>query len=146
MAASLLEGRPARARLAVAAAALPLALFGLRWSATAAAAPQGRLPDRTLAERIGCGSAGGAASPDGADRTGDVISVRVDPTAVVEIDRFGTPIAAMTNTGCAPRPGDDLFIRNPDGTVEPVAAIDPPAHGWTGDFTRAGVYRLQHAP
>jgi hypothetical protein len=65
--------------------------------------PTGRVPS-------GSGSTAGGA-------LGQVVSVAVPPTAFIDTDARGRVVSATTNTGCPPRPTDDLWYRAPDGTI-----------------------------
>ena len=78
--------------------------------------------------------AGGSSS----SRTQTVV-VRTPATAMIRVDARGGVLAAWTNTGCAPRVGDDLWVLRPDGTitVAPPSIVDRP---WRGDFSHAGVF------
>jgi hypothetical protein len=68
------------------------------------------------------------------------ISVTAPATALLRVDHGGHVVAAATNTGCAPRPGDDLFYVRPDGTVEPTPTSELAHRRWFGDFTEPGVF------
>jgi hypothetical protein len=66
----------------------------------------------------------------------------VPRTALLELDTSGQIVAAATNTGCAPRPGDDVYVRTAGGDL---GVGDPAllARAWVGDFRKAGVYQPQ---
>lgn len=66
------------------------------------------------------------------------ITVTVEPTSLLRIDQDGRVSAAATNTGCAPRATDHLFVVQADGSLRPAEGIDVDAIAWTGDFTRYG--------
>lgn len=70
------------------------------------------------------------------------VAVSVPRTALLEIDAVGEVVAAATNTGCAPRPGDDVYVRTASGDL---VAGDPAllTRTWVGDFREAGVYQPQ---
>ena len=70
----------------------------------------------------------------------DVIPVvmRIEPTALLKVDADGTVVAAETNTGCAPRATDLLYVVADDGTLTPADGIDVTTVAWTGDFTQFG--------
>ena len=139
--------------LATGAVAFPA--FGIGRSASApsalsdpAAAAAALRP--TLIERTACvsdeaaetraqvstaGSSGGEVS--------QALEVRVPRIAMVSYDRADRIDAVATNTGCAPRPGDEVYIVLDDGNL--VAAPDFALDGieWLGDFTAAGVFQAQ---
>jgi hypothetical protein len=71
------------------------------------------------------------------------INVAVPATALIRIDHAGRIAAALTNTGCAPRTGDDIYIVRADGSVDPTPIHELPSPQWFGDFTVAGVYVSQ---
>lgn len=66
------------------------------------------------------------------------VVVRIEPTALLKVDAAGTVIAAETNTGCAPRATDLLYVVADDGTLTPAEGIDVTTVAWTGDFTQFG--------
>lgn len=69
------------------------------------------------------------------------VSVIVPPTAIVHLDGDGRVVAAMTNTGCAPAAGDDLYVSSPGRTDLERAAWETVAdHDWLGDFSLPGVF------
>jgi hypothetical protein len=70
------------------------------------------------------------------------VAVRVPRTALLEVDAAGQVVAVATNTGCAPRSGDDVYVRTASGAL---VAGDPAllARAWVGDFREAGVYQPQ---
>ncbi|MEY4231699.1 MAG: hypothetical protein RLZZ362_2548, partial [Actinomycetota bacterium] len=70
--------------------------------------------------------------------------VPVPRLAIIRLDASGSVASAMTNTGCAPRPADDIYLADTAGTFvneDPVHEL--PNHVWVGDFTRRGVYQPQ---
>lgn len=95
-------------------------------------------------------SVGCAPSPDdttsvrGAD--GDMaVTVRVPGIAVLRVNRDGRVTAAMTNTGCAPQAGDEVYVFLPDGTMSECTSIDVGAMVWSGDFSQPGAYQPQRS-
>jgi hypothetical protein len=78
-----------------------------------------------------------SAAPAGA---GQQMSVSVPAVAMVRLDDAGAVVEAATNTGCAPRAGDAVYVVQADGSLEPAAL---PAVDWVGDFTQAGVFQPQ---
>lgn len=75
-------------------------------------------------------------TPDGDDTIPVVL--RIEPTALLKVSDDGTVLAAETNTGCAPRATDLLYVVADDGSLSPAVGIDVTAVVWTGDFTRFG--------
>jgi hypothetical protein len=74
------------------------------------------------------------------------IAVSVPAIALVKVDRLGRVLAAMTNTGRAPRTGDELWLVLPDGSIEaasPVEASGLANYRWVGDFGSPGVFIAQ---
>ena len=67
-----------------------------------------------------------------------------NPMVLLRVDGSGRVIGAATNTGCAPRHGDDVFYVRPDGTVVPAPAGAVDACDWVGDFTAADGFQPQH--
>jgi cytoskeletal protein RodZ len=80
---------------------------------------------------------------DASDREQSV-SVMVPSVAVVRMDKSGTMMSAMTNTGCAPRMGDQLFSVQADGSLKTMSSTMLVTQQWVGDFTQPGVYVAQH--
>ncbi|MEX0846332.1 MAG: hypothetical protein WD023_01015 [Ilumatobacteraceae bacterium] len=93
----------------------------------------------TLVERVRCDRPTPASmSDESAGGTGQNLTVTVPATALLTLDNDGAVVAATTNTGCAPRSSDNLYLVMPDGSV--TEATEPlPTHSWIGDFTSAGV-------
>jgi hypothetical protein len=93
-------------------------------------------------------SDGTAAAPSSAASQGggmsQSITVTVPRLAIIRLDASGGVASAMTNTGCAPRPVDDVYLVDALGTfVNEDPAHELPNHVWVGDFTRRGVYQPQ---
>ena len=143
------KGRTGRAwwlTPSVAAAAAPLAVVTLcigpivgegRHDAAASGRP-------TLVEAQGCA----AVSPDpprtdDPASTGQTVRVVVPATALLQIDGHGTVVGASTNTGCAPRPTDQVVDVHPDGSAQPVPSSSVTGVRWVGDFTQPGVVQPQ---
>lgn len=63
------------------------------------------------------------------------VTVSVPRTAIVDVDHAGRVVSAATNTGCRPRPGDDVYVRRPDGTIVPAPPGAFAGMAWRGDFT-----------
>lgn len=64
-----------------------------------------------------------------------VVKTSITPMVWLEVDEAGRLIAAATNTGCAPRSGEDMVVRRPDRSVVKDASIDLDSVQWVGDFT-----------
>jgi hypothetical protein len=100
-----------------------------------------------LIERAHCGRTSAVdsharrASPSGLHQ--DVV-VTVPRTAMIRVDARGIVRAAATNTGCAPRAGDDFFVIAPDGSVKAARADDFAKQHWSGNFKTPGEYVDQH--
>ncbi len=68
------------------------------------------------------------------------ISVVVPRTVLVHLDRSGRVTRATTNTGCAPRVADDVYVIRANGSVG-AAPSSLVAHvRWVQQGTRSGVY------
>jgi len=113
----------------------------------ASAAPNAEPAERpalVLVEDTTCASPTTDATPDPA--AGSVtIHVTIPPVAWLEVDETGRLIAAATNTGCAPRTGDEVFVRRPDRTLVEVT-VDLDTIAWVGDFTQPAVLVPQTDP
>lgn len=72
----------------------------------------------------------------------ETITLTIEPTSLVKVDERGRVLAAETNTGCAPRRGDHVYVVHQDGTLEDAPTFDVALVRWTGDFTQFG-YQLQ---
>jgi hypothetical protein len=98
-----------------------------------------------LIERPACaGDAADAATDDASAGIADAVqavSVRVPRVALIRLDRDGRIAAVATNTGCAPRPGDQVYIEQADGSLVRSATL--PTADWQGDFRSAGEYQAQ---
>lgn len=66
------------------------------------------------------------------------VTVRIEPTSLLRLDADGHVMAAETNTGCAPRGTDRLFIVHDDGSLTEAPGFDVASVAWTGDFTQFG--------
>ena len=71
------------------------------------------------------------------------VTVQVPATVLLKLDAAGHVVEAATNSGCAPRLTDDVYLIDPDGTVHAADANVLLGHQWVGDFTAAGVYQRQ---
>lgn len=138
-------GPPVAAPLRRLAAVLVGGILGAGAFAGLAAAGVVPAPDRpsrppheagTLVERPGCAVAEPTGSPgDGTDQR---VAVTVRPTALIGVDARGRVVDAWTNTGCAPRTTDDVYLRGADGTIR-AGGRDLADRAWTGDFRRPGI-------
>ena len=135
--------------LATGAVALPA--FGIGRSAPAPSAPSAAAAAvrPTLIERAACVSDEAADTPaqvsaaGGGGEVSQALEVRVPRIAMVSYDSGDRIAAVATNTGCAPRAGDEVYVVLDDGNL--VAAPDFALDGieWRGDFTAAGVFQAQ---
>lgn len=71
------------------------------------------------------------------------LSVVVPAVTMLRTDHTGRVVAAATNTGCAPAPGDLVYEYAADGSVRPRPDIDVAARPWVGDFTEPAVFQPQ---
>ncbi len=71
------------------------------------------------------------------------VVVRVPATTFLRLDRSGRVTAAATNTGCAPRSTDQIYVARADGTLRRTSSIHVDHYRWTGDFTVAARYQMQ---
>jgi len=93
-------------------------------------------PDGTAAVAPPAASQGGGMS--------QTITVTVPRLAIIRLDASGSVASAMTNTGCAPRTADDIYLVDAAGTfLNEDPAHELPNHVWVGDFTRRGVHQPQ---
>jgi hypothetical protein len=74
------------------------------------------------------------------------MAVSVPRTVLLRVDSSGQVTAAATNTGCAPRKLEDVFVFRLDGTVSPDTDFDVDACAWTGDFSVPGQFQDQSCP
>jgi hypothetical protein len=70
-------------------------------------------------------------------------SVQLAATDFLRIDKSGKVVSAATNTGCAPRVGDEVFVFRPNGNIDATTKFDVTTCRWTGDFTIAGRFQPQ---
>ncbi len=132
---------------AVAGLAVSLMALVIGANGSDASRGAGGRPPAQLIERAGCDRAvreSGSAKPT--DVRGDsrpVVSIIVPATALIRLDHAGHVLAVATNTGCAPRPGDDHFYLRFDGTVEQTSITRLAHRRWIGDFTTSGVFVSQ---
>ena len=114
---------------------------------------------RPLVESQGCG--GGAqhdrqgsidgrparspGSPSGATTAvvQQTVAVSIPAVALLRVDERGRITAAATNTGCAPRAGDEVYLLQPDGTAVQTSSVDVARIAWRGDFRTPGDYQRQ---
>jgi hypothetical protein len=100
----------------------------------ATAAP-GAVP---LLEDAACGAP--AAESSGRTEGGRAtVSVDLPGTAVLLVDARQRVTGAWTNTGCAPRPHDDVWVQEADGSLRRADATGVIAVQWRGDFRHRGV-------
>ena len=94
-----------------------------------------------LIERAGCTqrstSSGGAV--DSAAPNTQKITVTVPGVALLHTDHRNHILSATTNTGCAPRPTDQLSFVRPDGSIVEAPTTELAHRRWIGNFTNPGV-------
>jgi hypothetical protein len=69
------------------------------------------------------------------------VSVTVPAVVLLRVDGAGRVVAASTNTGCAPRAGDEVYTVQGDGSLTRTPVL--PMIDWRGDFTVIGVFQPQ---
>ena len=98
------------------------------------------------------GSTGGAADaavegrsprPTSSGERAQQVLVGVPRTTMIRLDSSGRVVAAWTNTGCAPRPTDEVWLMGPDGSITAAVSTKIVDRSWHGDFSRPGVFVLQ---
>jgi hypothetical protein len=72
----------------------------------------------------------------------ETITLTIEPTSLLAVDAQGRVTAAETNTGCAPRPGDHLYLVHPDGNLTEATGLDVTRLHFTGDFTLFGYHSI----
>ncbi len=72
------------------------------------------------------------------------VSVRIEPTSLLKLDSDGHVLAAETNTGCAPRVTDHIYVVLRNGNLVENRKVDVSKVTWTGDFTQFGFIIQQH--
>ena len=92
-------------------------------------------PDASIDERTA------ARQPSG--QRAQQVLVGVPRTAMIRLDSSGRVVAAWTNTGCAPRPTDEVWLRGADGSITAAGSTEIADREWQGDFSRPGVFVLQ---
>ena len=104
----------------------------------------------SLVEAPECAGPAADAAETSAEAAGDDGSVAVQqlvvvvpPTVIVRVDSNGQLVSVSTNTGCAPRPADEWWAMQPDGTAARTSAASFDRQQWVGDFTQTGVAQTQ---
>jgi hypothetical protein len=72
------------------------------------------------------------------------VVVRIEPTSLLKLDSDGHVVAAETNTGCAPRPTDHIYVVLRNGDLIENRKVDVSKVKWTGDFTEFGFVPQRH--
>jgi hypothetical protein len=72
------------------------------------------------------------------------VSVRIEPTSLLKLDSDGHVLAAETNTGCAPRATDHIYVVLRNGNLVENTKVDVSKVQWTGDFTQFGFVSQHH--
>ena len=109
-------------------------------SAVGASAHRSAPHSPRLIEASSCGVRGSAPN----NVRASTISVAVPAVALLRLDARGRVTAAATNTGCAPRQSDQVYVVQPDGSLVATTRVRVGAVHWTGDFTTPG--RMQPQP
>lgn len=71
------------------------------------------------------------------------VTVTVERTALLRVDRRGRITAAATNTGCRPHVGDRIYVISPSGTYTEVTDVDLDELDWKGSFRSIGQFERQ---
>lgn len=69
------------------------------------------------------------------------VSVIVPAVVLLKLDGAGRVAAVSTNTGCAPRAGDEVYTVQAAGSLVRIPVL--PMVEWRGDFTAIGVFQAQ---
>jgi hypothetical protein len=70
------------------------------------------------------------------------VGVGLRSATVLRLDVFGRVVAAATNTGCAPRQTDDVYVTlNGHATI--ITNVNVSTVQWDGDFAKPGTYYHQ---
>jgi hypothetical protein len=132
---------------AAAAVAVSALASGVYAADTGTPQPSEPAPVPVLVEDMSCNTSAVPTSTIGEQSlpsgTAQVVSVNVPASAFIKLDDADGIVAAATNTGCAPRASDDIWLFRTDGTIVPGDASFIQGRTWTGDFTVAGAYQEQ---
>lgn len=83
------------------------------------------------------------ASPNVAGDMAQTITVTIERTTLLRVDRRNRITAAATNTGCHPRNGDRVYVISPSGTYTEVSDVDLDDIDWKGSFRTIGGFERQ---
>ena len=106
--------------------------------------PNCSVPPSSSVQAPAAAAAAVAASGASSASVTQTITVTVPPLAIIRLDAAGNVASAFTNTRCAPRITDDVYLVDAGGTflnADPVHEL--PVHTWVGDFTQPGVFQQQ---
>jgi hypothetical protein len=70
------------------------------------------------------------------------VGVGLRSATVLHLDTFGRVVDAATNTGCAPRQTDDIYVKM-NGSATLVTDVNISRVHWDGDFSKPGTYYRQ---
>jgi hypothetical protein len=65
----------------------------------------------------------------------ETITLTIPATSLLAVDDHGVVTAAETNTGCAPRVGDLVYLVHPDGSLTKADDYDVSSLHFSGDCT-----------
>jgi hypothetical protein len=130
------QGEPMGARMRVVAAVVPAALLLVAGGAVAGGSPAPVEAADALVERPTCFQEAPDPGPVGAGDT--VVHLVVPGRVTVRLDAAGAVVAAATNTGCAPKAGDQFVVEGAGPASAELAAATIAALGETGDWTEYG--------
>ena len=65
----------------------------------------------------------------------ETITLTIPATSLLAVDDHGRVTAAETNTGCAPRASDLVYLVHPDGSLSKADHYDVSSLHFSGDFT-----------
>jgi hypothetical protein len=91
-----------------------------------------------------CPSRPGTVLAESAAGVTQAMTVTVPRTAFLRTDERGRVTTATTNTGCPPRPGDDVWVIRADGSITSRTGINLALFRWTLDDDRPGEFRATH--
>ena len=100
-------------------------------------------PDRSVPTRCLAPTPDPPTTPGGAGDMGQTITVTIERTTLLRVDRRNRVTAAATNTGCRPRNGDRVYVISSSGTYTAVTGIDLDDIDWKGSFRTIGGFERQ---
>ena len=82
-------------------------------------------------------------SPSANGEMAQTITVTIERTTLLRVDRRNRITAAATNTGCRPSNGDRVYLISPSGTYTEVTDVDLDDIDWKGSFRTIGGFERQ---